>query len=41
KINLEEVETKPYEEMLKIIGDYFVERNIVPKVRENWNPNIQ
>ncbi|AFR34776.1 1-acyl-sn-glycerol-3-phosphate acyltransferase [Riemerella anatipestifer] len=41
KISLEEVQTKPYEEILKIIGDYFVERNIVPKVPENWNPNIQ
>ncbi|MDY3337921.1 1-acyl-sn-glycerol-3-phosphate acyltransferase [Riemerella anatipestifer] len=41
KISLEEVQTKPYEEILKMISDYFVERNIVPKVPENWNPNIQ
>ncbi|WKS95786.1 1-acyl-sn-glycerol-3-phosphate acyltransferase [Riemerella columbina] len=41
KIPLETLETASYEEILKIISDYFVERDIHPKIPENWNPNIQ
>lgn len=41
KISFEELEQKPYEEVLAIISNYFKEKNIKPKVPENWNPNIQ
>ncbi|WP_018676776.1 1-acyl-sn-glycerol-3-phosphate acyltransferase [Riemerella columbina] len=41
KISVKQIETLKYEEILKIISDYFKERNIQPKIPENWNPNIQ
>ncbi|SDD87466.1 1-acyl-sn-glycerol-3-phosphate acyltransferase [Riemerella columbipharyngis] len=41
KISVEELETKSYEDILKTISDYYIEKDIHPKVPENWNPNIQ
>lgn len=41
KIPYEEIATKPYNELLKTIENYFIEHNIQPKILENWNPKIQ
>lgn len=40
-ISLEDLKHKSYEEILKIISDYYVERKIYAKVPENWNPEIR
>ncbi|QHN65905.1 1-acyl-sn-glycerol-3-phosphate acyltransferase [Bergeyella cardium] len=41
KISYERLIHMKYEEMLKEISDYIKKHNVVAKVPENWNPDIQ
>lgn len=41
KISYEDLTKMTYEEVLKSISEYYTQNNIMPKVPENWNPNIQ
>ena len=41
KISYEELTTITYEDLLNKIEKYFIDRDIQPKVKENWNPKIQ
>lgn len=40
KISYEKIVSTPYEELMEEIQNYYIENDINPKVKENWNPKI-
>ena len=40
KIPYEKLETLSYAEIMQEIQEYYIKNDIVPKIPENWNPNI-
>lgn len=41
QIPYEKIASMTYEELLQEISNYFVEKKVMPKIPENWNPNIK
>ncbi|MGE4514417.1 MAG: glycerol acyltransferase, partial [Chryseobacterium sp.] len=39
-IPYERIETATFAEIMTEIQEYYIKNDIVPKVPENWNPNI-